>query len=61
MIGSGTTDAIFIVRQTQETYFKKKQNLFFAFIDQEKPLIEFPEKDYGGVYGKWIYQNGLST
>ena len=31
MIGRGTTDAIFIVKQIQEAYVKKKRNLFFAF------------------------------
>ena len=32
MIGRVTTDAIFIVKQIQEAYVKKKRNLFFAFI-----------------------------
>ena len=29
MIGRGTANAIFIVKQMQEAYVKKKQNLFF--------------------------------
>ena len=36
MPGRGITDAIFIVRQIQEAYIRKNQNLFFAFVDLEK-------------------------
>ena len=38
MPGRGITDAIFIVRQIQEAYIRKNQNLFFAFVDLEKSL-----------------------
>ena len=34
MPGSGTTNAIFILRQLQEKYLVKKKNLYFTFADQ---------------------------
>ena len=34
--GCGTTDAIFIVRQLQERYLEKKEELCMAFVDLEK-------------------------
>ena len=39
--GKGTTDAIFIVRQMQEKYLAKKKELWMAFVDLEKALIEY--------------------
>ena len=44
MPGSGTTDAIFIVRQIQEAYIRKNRNLFFAFVDLEKAFDRVPRK-----------------
>ena len=35
----GTTNAIFILRQLQEKYLVKKNNLHFAFIDLEKAFV----------------------
>ena len=46
--GKGTTDAIFIVRQMQEKYLAGKKDLWLAFVDLEKALIECPEGYYGG-------------
>ena len=34
--GKGTTDAIFIARQTQEKYASARKPLYFAFVDLEK-------------------------
>ena len=54
MPGYGTTDVIFAVRQVQEAYIRKNQNLFFAFVDLEKPLnrtLEIPRNALG-----WILQ-----
>ena len=42
MPGKGTTDAIFIVRQMQEKYIKKK--LYFAFVDLEKAFDRVPRE-----------------
>ena len=39
MPGRGTTDALFIVRQIQEAYIRKNQNLYFALIDLEKDRV----------------------
>jgi len=36
MKGKGTTDAIFIVRQTQENFRAKGNKLYFGFMDLEK-------------------------
>ena len=36
MIGKGTTDAIFIMRQVQEKHQAKKKKLYYAFMDLEK-------------------------
>ena len=36
MAGTGTTDAIFIVRQLQEKYLAKNKELWMAFVDLEK-------------------------
>ena len=44
MPGGGTTNAIFIVRQVQEAYIRKNQNLYFAFIDLEKAFDRVPRK-----------------
>ena len=35
----GTTHAMFIVRQIQEAYIRKNQNLYFALIDLEKDRV----------------------
>ena len=42
MPGSGTTDAIFIVRQLQEKFLAKNKNLYLAFIDLEKVFDRVP-------------------
>src|SRR6476469_9571714 len=39
--GRGTIDAIFVVRQLQEKYREKKKDLWMAFADIEKALIEY--------------------
>jgi len=36
MKGKGTIDAIFIVRQKQEKFRAKRNELYFAFVDLEK-------------------------
>ena len=44
MPGRGTTDALFIVRQIQEAYIRKNQNLYFAFVDLAKALDKVQRK-----------------
>ena len=44
MPGRSTTDAIFILRQVQEKYLVKKQNIYFAFIDLEKAFDRVPRR-----------------
>ena len=44
MLGRGTTDATFILRQTQEKYIGKNRNIYFAFIDLEKAFDRVPRK-----------------
>ena len=44
MRGQETTDAVFIPRQLQEKYSAKSKNLFFAFVDLEKPFDRVPRK-----------------
>jgi len=36
MIGKGTTDAVFILRQMQEKFRAKGKKLYFGFVDSEK-------------------------
>ena len=36
MLGKGTTEAIFIMRQVQEKHQAKKKKLYYAFVDFEK-------------------------
>ena len=36
MPGSGTTDAIFILRQMLEKYLAKLRSIYFAFVDLDK-------------------------
>ena len=43
MPGCGTTDTIFM-RQIQEAYIRKNQNLYFAFVDLEKAFDRVPRK-----------------
>jgi hypothetical protein len=40
--GRGTTDAIFIVRQLQEKFLGKKQELWMALVDLEKAFDRVP-------------------
>ena len=48
--GSGTTDAIFIIRQLQEKFLSmkdlsgKNRTLYFAFVDLEKAFDRVPRK-----------------
>ena len=42
--GKGTTDAIFIVRQVQERFLKKKRELWMAFVDLEKAFDRVPRE-----------------
>ena len=44
MLGGGTTDAIFIVRQLQEKYLAKNKNLYLAFVDLEKAFDRVPRQ-----------------
>ena len=44
MPGRGTTDAIFILRQTQEKFLAKNLPLYFAFVDLEKAFDRVPRK-----------------
>ena len=45
---NATTEAIFIVRQMQEKYLAKKKDLWMAFVDMEKDLIECRRTAAGG-------------
>ena len=42
MKGKGTTDAIFTVRQMQETFRVKRKKLYFGFVDLEKAFDRVP-------------------
>ena len=42
MSGRGTIDAIFITRQLQGKYLRKKNNIYFAFVDLEKAFDRVP-------------------
>ena len=42
--GSGTTDAIFVVRQLQEKYLAANKRLYMAFVDLEKAFDRVPQK-----------------
>ena len=42
--GKGTTDAIFIVRQVQERFMEKKEDLWMAFVDLEKAYVIVPRE-----------------
>ena len=42
--GRGTTDAIFVVRQLQETYPAVNKRLYMAFVDLEKAFDCVPRK-----------------
>ena len=46
MPGRGTTDVIFILRQLQEKYLRKKKNIYFAFVDLEKAFNRVPSRIY---------------
>ena len=49
MPGKRTTDVIFTVHQMQEKYGCKAMKLYFAFVDLEKHLIEYPERSLDGL------------
>ena len=42
--GKGTVDAIFMVRQMQEKFLEKRKDLFFAFVDLKRHLIEYQDR-----------------
>ena len=42
--GRGTTDAIFIVRQMQERFLAKEQEVWMAFVDLEKAFDNVPRE-----------------
>ena len=42
--GRGTTDAIFLLRQLQEKYLGKRNNLYLAFVDLEKAFYRVPRR-----------------
>ena len=52
MPGSGTTDAIFILRQLQEKHLAKNKKLYFAFVDLEKAFDRVPRKVIWWAMGK---------
>ena len=45
--GRECTDQIFIVRQMCEKYLGKGKDVYFAFLDLEKPMIELVEMQCG--------------
>ena len=42
--GKGTVDAIFMVRQLQEKFLKKRKDLFFTFVDLDKAFDRVPRE-----------------
>ena len=44
VLGRGTTDAIFVVRQLQEKYLAANKRLYIAFVDLEKVFDRVPWK-----------------
>ena len=42
--GKGTTDAIFMARQTQENFRVKGEKLYFGFVDLEKTFDRVPRE-----------------
>ena len=44
VLGRGTTDAIFVVRQLQEKYLAANKRLYMAFVDLEKAFDRVPRK-----------------
>ena len=42
--GKGTVDTIFMVRQLQEKFLEKRKDLYFAFVDLRRHLIEYQER-----------------
>ena len=44
ILGRGTTDAIFVVRQLQEKYLAANKRLYMAFVDLEKVFDRVPRK-----------------
>ena len=42
--GRGTADAIFLLRQLQEKYLGKRNNLYLAFVDLEKAFDRVPRR-----------------
>ena len=44
MLGKGTTDAIFIMRQVQEKHQAEKKKLYYAFVDLEKEFDRVPRE-----------------
>ena len=42
--GSGTTDAILIIRQLQEKYLKVSKQIYMSFVDIEKAFDRVPQK-----------------
>ena len=44
VLGRGTIDAIFVVRQLQEKYLAANKRLYMAFVDLEKAFDRVPPK-----------------
>ena len=44
VLGRGTTDTIFVVRQLQEKYLAANKRLYMAFVDLEKAFDRVPRK-----------------
>ena len=53
MTGRDTTDAIFIVRQLQEKYLAKKQDVGMAFVDLKKAFDRVPQDVLGWALREW--------
>ena len=44
MPGTGTIDAVFILRRLQEEYLDKEKKLYLCFVDLEKAFDKVPRK-----------------
>ena len=54
MLGCGTTDAIFIVRQLQEKHLIANKPLYMAFVYHEKKAFDCVHQDFIWVTDEWL-------